>query len=239
MGISSYNLPEASAFLYTDDLKSCRITTEAYHHLFNVLRIKTGEKIILSDGDGNWRLCSIANPTATKGLNLVALNTEVKVPQPENKVAVGFAITKPANSDTTVQKLTELRIRNIYPFISERTPIKVDPNTKEKLFDRFSKISLSAGEQSRNPYLSKIHPIVHFAELTARFKDSAAILQPGYAKIDKLSLEGINILLIGPEGGFSQKELETVQCKFSLGGTILRSETAAITVGAILTYLTG
>ncbi len=236
MGISGYNLPDAAAFIYALNLTECVISDETTHHLANVLRIKSGQRIILSDGLGNWRLC-VADTNTKNSFRFVDQEDIVKSELTPMAVAVGFALTKPTASETTVQKLAELGVNNIFPFIAQRTPFKVDDNLKGKLLRRFNKIAASAGEQSRNPFLPIVHEIQSFKNLAESYLGKAALVQPGYASMNQDALSSVEIILIGPEGGFTLEELESVQTKFSLANSILRSETAATAVGVLLNYL--
>lgn len=238
MGLSSYNLPDASSFVYVKDLNSCQLDQESYHHLKNVLRIKDKEYAIISDGKGKWRLCeSNLLKTEPNKSDLIPISEICSINTEHHNISIGFSITKTSNSELCVQKLTELGIKNIVPFISDRTTIKLNGQTEIKLHSRFLKIAKSAGEQSRNPYLPNISSITTFKQIVSDLGTKVAIMDKQGKSLTSELIATKDILLIGPEGGFSQKELEKVKDKFTLGQTVLRSETATIATAALVNYL--
>ena len=129
-----------------------------------------------------------------------------------------------------VQKLTELGVNKIIPVVAQRSVVQWSERKVVESEKRFNRIAREAAMQSRQVYIPEVLRTVPLAIL--KDQEEIALAQPGGKK---LSLT-YSCLIIGPEGGWTSAELEGKEC-FSLGGSILRSETAAISAGVLLTSL--
>jgi len=205
----------------------------------DVLRLKKGEKIILSDGQDQEAEVSLNLISANKitgTVNEVKKTANDKSFVRARKVNLYLAILKKENFELAVQKTVEAGVHRIIPIITERT-IKTGLN-----FPRLEKIMIEASEQSGRNVTSVLSPIFSFKEalLDGANNQEKIIFHPTgiiYAPSTNKNAESISIF-IGPEGGFTENEIREAKkagyTVASLGSLILRGETAAI----IATYRT-
>lgn len=208
-----------------DDMESLNIADEDWHHLRRVLRLRTGDAISASDGHGSW--C-----TGVLGDHHVVVTGAVhSVPKPE-MVSVGFALVKASKPDLIVQKLTELGVSEIVPFIAARSVVRWDETKQLRAHERHEKIARAATMQSKGSWLPTVLPTSQFADL---IDDETRVVRAdiGAAKWEASGPEKRRVL-VGPEGGWSDEERQQIPSAVSIHSNVLRSETAAITVAVLL-----
>ncbi len=191
-----------------------------------VLRLEKADKIILSDGEGREAevvLESLSPNTITVKIEKIGHGEE-----PLGKVHLYLSILKKENFELAVQKAVEAGVSAITPMITERT---VKTGLK---FERLEKIVREASEQSMRSIVPRLHQIVNFEDAIIDGKKSRLkmIFHPK-GELYKANKEtGTISIFIGPEGGFTEKEIklasENGYSAFSLGPLILRAETAAM-----------
>lgn len=220
-----------------------KITGEIAHQIIKVLKLKTGEKIELCDGKGIYAIAEIVE--IGKNIVLVKIGAPLRqgfAGQNRTKVNLFCSILKKENFELVVQKTTECGVSKIIPIITSRT-IKTGLN-----MERLRKIAKEASEQCGRINIPEILEPIEFikalkiAEGTPPhgnilFDVSGEPLGGLTAKsLDNLQLFTFN-LFVGPEGGWTPKEIEVAKSLnfkiASLGPLTLRGETAAI----IATYL--
>ena len=240
-------------FIKKNQLKenSVSITGELLKHLRDSLRIKKGEMMFCADEEGTKYAVLVTY--AGKDLFIGEI-TERTGRQSEAAIFIHLvqAVPKGPKLDFIIQKTTELGINAITPVISERSVVRIEKERAEDKLRRWKKIALEAAQQSNRLDVPDIAPPISFHDYMASFKkgDLNLLLYEEEKRMGiKEVLRGIQeaksgvktiILLIGPEGGFSQDEVETaVEAGFtpvSLGSQILRTETAPIVALSILQY---
>ena len=144
-----------------------------------------------------------------------------------------------------LQKLTELGVNTIIPLKTERSIVKIDKQKEEKKKTRWESICKEASEQSHRVTVPKIENIINMNELLTYKKQQNLIcsLNDKTKPLEEYLKEDIKEILfvIGPEGGFTNKEEEfLIQNEFlstTLGKRVLRVETAAIYVASIINYV--
>jgi len=203
-----------------------------------VFKYTQGDFVILFNGDGNDYTYSIKSLTYEIG-SLTQVN---KSPSfiPAKKVTLYISLIKKDNFELVVQKVTELGVTTIVPIISERSEKK---NLNE---DRLSKISIEASEQCGRGDIPEISSIITLKEVLKTFsnKGLSIALQMGGLSFNDPTLrekiqnsDSVNIF-VGPEGGWSPDEeahfATHAIISASLGGTVLRAETAAIVASALV-----
>ncbi len=218
-------------------------------HIVQVLRMKKGEKINLTDGKGNLFTCTITGDHKKH----CSVSVESKIlhgsppiggqnPKSKINVAIGISLLKNANRfEWFLEKATEIGVDEIIPLICERTE-------KEKFrHDRLHTILVSAMLQSQQCWLPVLHEPIAY-ELLFRQEEVAHVSQKFIAHCaeeEKVNLADLvkethpsQIILIGPEGDFTPEEISlALHHQFvpvSLGQTRLRSETAAMVAATIL-----
>ena len=213
------NIPHA----FVDDIDDPCLSDEDAHHFGKVLRLRSGDGITISDAKGSWRECVYGPPLESTGEIFFE-------PKPEIEITIGFALIKKGKPEMVVQKLTELGVNKIIPVVALRSVVQWSERKVVESEKRFNRIAREAAMQSRQVYIPEVFRTVPLGIL--KDQEEIALAQPGGKK---LSLTH-SCLIIGPEGGWTSAELEGKEC-FSLGGSILRSETAAISAGVLLTSL--
>lgn len=211
------------------------------HHLTDVRRAEIGEKIEISDGDRTF-LCCVEK---LRPLSIKVLNELSKRDLPA-KVILCFGLLKNEHSELLIQKCTELGVSEFRPFTSDRTIIKPKEKEDSKLI-RMRKIAESAAKQSRRESLPLVKEYTSFKELSDEVEGITFFayeeekwsnsLWNALNGLDK-DFNGTIRLFIGPEGGFSPKEVEIAKEKgwkfVSLGKRILRAETAGIYMSSVI-----
>jgi 16S rRNA (uracil1498-N3)-methyltransferase len=183
------------------------------HHLFRVLRIRDGEVVTITDGRGSWRVCR-----ATRG----AIESEGEVRRVPGRapLTIMCAIPKRDRPEWIVQKLTELGVDRIVFLHADRSVVHWDADRAEKNVAKMRKVAVEALRQSRGVWLPSVEGPV---EAVSVLPDAVAA-EPGGRSIWPAD----SIIAIGPEGGWSERELAVAADTVTLGSTILRVETAAM-----------
>jgi len=211
-----------------------------------VLRLKTGEKVLVCDGEGNECLCTISD-CAPEQISLVVNSREVSVTEPSVKVSVYVAFPKAEKLEHIIQKATELGAYEIVAFPSARCVSKPDEKSLGKKLDRWQKIAVSAAEQSGRGRIPKVLVLSSLQQVLERGKESdKAILfyENESATTLKMALErgryNTVSLLTGPEGGLESREVEMARMAgfdiCTLGKRILRCETAPLCALSAVMY---
>jgi len=213
-----------------------KLSSDDLHHLFNVKRYKVGEKLEVVDGDSTY-LCEVksVNPIDIEIINKIEANREIS-----SKISLAFVLLKGDHNSLIVEKCTEVGCSKFYPLTSDRCVIKAEIGNDSNRIERLKKIIKGASEQSRRDNIPEIEDTQSIYSLFKRDFKNKVIAYEGLAGSSKTFLTYLNenktiddlLILIGPEGGFSTKEVdEAIKTGFipvSLGKTILRGETACI-----------
>jgi len=211
----------AAAHAFVVDLSEPELSPDDRRHLERVLRLRPGEDVTVSDGAGRWRLCRFGDALEPIG--------EIQHDErPEPPVTIAVALTKGERLDWAVQKLTELGVDTIVPMAAARSVVRWDGDRAGHHVERLRRIARQAAMQSRRTWLPAVTDVHSFAEAAAIA--GATIAVPGG---EPPSLRS-PVVLVGPEGGWSEEEEGAGHPGVGLGPTILRVETAAVAAGALL-----
>jgi 16S rRNA (uracil1498-N3)-methyltransferase len=238
---------------------SISVMGDDVRHIRTVLRKGPGDLLTLLDGAGMEYTVRI------KSLERSEIDTEI-ISRKERKAAspvviLGQGLPKSDKMDWIVQKATELGVSSIAPLVTERTIVKI--KDEEKRVARWQKICREAAMQSDRADIPKVETIRPFGDYIRTLDPGPWSHAPGSSDPGPQTLllfpweegtrpikevlqgrQGIEkvIVLIGPEGGFSQAEAESARAKgfhlVSFGPNILRTETAAIAVLSMILYET-
>lgn len=203
-----------------DDVAAPELADEDRHHLERVLRLRSGDLLTVGDGAGRWRPCRFGDLVEPVGGVVTAA-------APSPVLAVGFAVLKGGRSETVVQKLAELGVDRIVPYVAERSVVRWDEIKTARLVERWRRVAREAVMQCRRLWLPRVEPVRGFAELDL----GGAVLALSAGRPLRA---GENFVLIGPEGGWTEAETSAVPRHVVLGPHVLRSETAAIAAGTVL-----
>ena len=227
-------------------LKNLWIDSSESHHIVHVKRLKIGDNIIVFNGIGDEFEAEIEYIEDNRVK--VKINQQKTISK-ENSVGIviAFAIPKGKRSHLLVQKCTELGAHKLIPVNYARSVVKLKDDCSVKI-EKWQKIAIEASKQCGRNTITEIGEVVNFDSIL-NTTDSYDLPLFACNQSDSDNLKNTlqeyqkpnNILsFIGPEGGFTSNEIEMAKkagCKFvSLGCQILRVETAAIAVSAILSY---
>ena len=228
MNTTPSELPDAPGgslpHVLVDDIADPAVEEEDRHHLARVLRLRSGDPLSVADGRGSWRWC-VFDGDAIEPLSEVCF-----VEEPTPRLTVGFALIKGSKPEFVVQKLTELGLDSIVPFVAERSVVRWDESKIERMNLRLQRIGREACMQSRRVWLPEIGPVRRFVELTG---------VGGVARADRGGqplTAAHTFVLIGPEGGWSEAE-DIDGPVVGLGPNVLRAETAAVAAAALMVAL--
>ena len=202
------------------------LNKEESHHCLRVLRHTLGDSIGVLNGKGTR--CEGTIEDTAGGLCTLKITQMHTQPAPDSKVSIAVAIPKSNDRiEWMVEKATELGVSEIFPIYSEYSERR-KANT-----ERMTKKAISAIKQSHNPFLPIIHPIQSLESLLDSTPDWKRFIanQGGVQDINTNPSDNL-MMLVGPEGGFSQEEINLAKShnlvEVSLANHILRTETAGV-----------
>jgi 16S rRNA (uracil1498-N3)-methyltransferase len=224
------------------------ITGADAHQVKDVLRMKAGEHLELFTGDGQVHEAKIIG-LAKDRIDCEIIFSTAAESEPKTKITLAQGLPKGRKMDLIVEKCVELGVRQIIPMLTERTVAK---ETKPL---RWRKIAKEAAEQSKRALIPEIKPLTKFEDvlsLKAEFdlaiipwelEQKTTLKQALTPHCSLLPAPSSILLLIGPEGGFSEAEIAAAKkagfISVSLGPRILRTETAGLAALAAITYELG
>lgn len=221
------------------------LSPEASQHVGVVLRMQVGEQLTLFCGDNREFDATI---NVVKKKQVIVLVGSIKDRNRESPLTIHLAqaISKGERMELVMQKATELGVASITPIITERCTVKLDEERITKKRQQWQSMVIAACEQSGRNTVPMVHQAVklehYMNEVQAELK---FILHPGGKKRwNDYKLDSrVLALLIGPEGGLSDNEVERAYehnfQPLSLGPRILRTETAAISALSVLQAVGG
>jgi 16S rRNA (uracil1498-N3)-methyltransferase len=228
--------------------KSIRINdAHEIHHIKDVLRLKAGDKLCIFNAKNQEASAVIS---AVKDMEVVAAIESVRQSlQKSTHIILACAVPKKAKFEFIIEKCTELGVDEIIPLKTKRTEVIF---SKEKLSpkqERFQKVAINAAKQSGRLDVPKIHAMTNFADaLKVLDKQGLALIPSLNGKpqhickaLSDAKAKGVVAVFIGPEGDFTPDEValaEAAGCvSVSLGDTVLKVDTAAMTTVALCRFL--
>lgn len=220
---------------------------EDIKHIAKVLRLKEGDKLEISDSS-QWEYEVEIEFIDSEVIETVILDKQKFAREPEVQVTLFQGIPKQSKMETIVQKCVELGVYSIVPVFMDRTVV-VDKGKFDKKIERWQKVSSEAVKQCRRGIIPEVCPAVKSKELPAILQEYDLILFPYENETGRTIKDSLRSLeqkpasvavIIGPEGGFSDKEAEELKAAgadcVSLGKTILRTETAGLAALSMIMY---
>jgi 16S rRNA (uracil1498-N3)-methyltransferase len=213
----------ALAQFRVDDPHMPVLSADDEHHLRTVLRARSGEEIVVTNGEGSWSLCEVGDV----GLHRV---TPVEVDAPTPETTLYLAPLKGDRSEWVVAKATELGVSRVVPLVSERLVVKFKGEVRDKIVARWRRIAAEANGQCRRTHFVAVDEPVRVRDVPAHV---------AVADFDGGAQWGnVRAVAIGPEGGWAPGEW-TERQTLSLGPTVLRAETAGVVAASLLAFGAG
>lgn len=208
-------------------------------HLSQVLRMRAGETLRVSTQAGDNYLCEIVALNKTE----VTLRVLEKMASTEleKRIYLFQAIPKGDRMETVIEKAVELGVFEIIPVEMKYCVVKLDNKKKASRLKRYQSIAEAAAKQSKRSSIPQIHDFMTYAEAVAYARQCDVCIVPYECAegmeatkrvLTKMADASSISIMIGPEGGFADEEIEAVREDMdviSLGSRILRTDTAAIT----------
>ena len=228
-----------------------KITGEDVKHIYKVLRVKPGEKVVVNNLESEEFLGEVEEvnkqEVSIKILEKLDVNNESNL-----NITLFQGMPKAAKMDLIVQKCVELGVSEIIPTITDRVDVKLKGEFKK--LDRLNKIALEACKQSKRTVIPEVLEPMDFKGVLEKIDELDLMVIPyenatGYGIRDmvnsienKDSIKNVGIM-VGPEGGFEESEIEALKEKgahiVTLGPRILRTETAGFTCISLIQYELG
>ncbi len=219
------------------------LAADEARHLRDVLRMKPGDEVYVFDGLGHEFRCAVSN--VRRDVAELRIDAEVEPAKPEShlQLNLGVALLKGEKFDLVVQKATELGVTKITPLITRYADIHLrDASDAKKRMTRWQRIAIEAAKQSGRAFVPEIGLPVEFESVEVD-GPVAMFSERNGEPIESLPAVTSITALVGSEGGWADEELETAQARgfhvVTLGGRILRAETAAIAVTVLMQHRFG
>lgn len=224
------------------------ITGPDVNHIKNVLRMKPGETVLISNGQDREYTC-ILERIENDEVKLKIEDVDGPARELPIKVTLFQALPKGDKMETVIQKMVELGVYEIVPVSTKRCIVKLDDKKAAAKTKRWNAIAESAAKQSKRGIIPEVLAPVSYKIALERAKDMDMVLIP-YEEAENMEhtrqiisniKPGMSVgIFIGPEGGFAPEEveqaIETGACDITLGKRILRTETAGMALMAVLMF---
>ena len=232
-----------SFFVYPNNIdnKYFFLDTTESHHISNVLRLKINDNIYLIDGNGNAYNATIEKISEEKVSGKIT-NVLPDFGEPACKIDLAFGIIKPSRMQWAIEKSTECGVSNI-------SPIHMDRSIKRSFnLERYKSITKSSAKQCARSLIPNINEPQSLSEWLERIIDMPIITFSQNCDINIMELKDLLpsncdklSLVIGPEGGFSDREVSLLNnynsIFISLGNRRLRTESAVVSSISIINQL--
>jgi 16S rRNA (uracil1498-N3)-methyltransferase len=223
-----------------------RIEGDEVRHIRRVLRLRTGDEIIVFDGSAKEYEGMIVEDGPSSVVIRVQNIFSSKKESPL-EITLVQSVLKGEKMDYLIQKATELGVKEIIPFFSSRSIPLLEKSKSLRRHRRWERIAIEASKQSGRGVIPKIEPLQDYSEMLQN-------IPPDFLRLILWEKEGARLkevlaglkekikifFIVGPEGGLSQEEVDLAKEKgfipITLGKRILRSETASLSLLSILQY---
>lgn len=216
-------------------------------HISQVLRLRAGDEVDISDSD-EWEYRAEIRAIQAEDVVLKILDKQRFSREPNLNITLFQGIPKQGKMETIIQKSVEVGVGDVVPVYMSRTVV-IDKGKNGTKQERWQRIADEAGKQCKRGIIPTVHMPMQFDDMVKNLKAFDLVLFPyenetGYTMkecLRHLEFEPENIaIIIGPEGGFSDSEAERIKTAsgkaVSLGKTILRTETAGTVAIALTMY---
>ena len=230
------------------------------HHLRDVLRLRTGDRVVCFDGEGHE--CAGVIVAQRREQVVIELTASTREIREGATIWLAQSLLKGERFEWVIQKATELGVSRLSPLVTQHTVIRITEGQAQKKHERWQRLAQEAAKQCQRATIPAIDPPATLEHLLPRMEPLALVLMPTLASttipLDE-ALKGQTLralrpigpeadarevaLLIGPEGDFSREEVVLAQAygarPVSLGRLTLRAETAALAALSMIKYALG
>lgn len=215
---------------------------EETRHLRDVLRLRESQQVRVFDGQNREFVCEIFKIEKRQTLLKISEEITPSALISNLDLTLAVALLKGEKFDLVVQKSVELGVKTFVPLITKRCDVKIKDAGKKT--ERWRKIALEACKQSGRADLMKIENPANFDKFVQTINGTKILFsERGGVEFSQISETENITAVVGSEGGWEDSEIESASANgfqiVTLGGRILRAETAAISVAAILQHRFG
>ncbi len=227
--------------------ETIRIVGEDARHIGQVLRMKSGEQLRVSDRQGRDFFCQVEQ-VEREAVTVRILYQDHESRELPVRISLFQGLPKGDKMELVIQKAVELGVYEIIPVAMRNCVVKLDEKKAEAKVKRWNGIAESAAKQSRRSIVPAVQKVMSFEE-ACRYAETMDVRLVPYENergmehtrqvLESLKREGSLAVFIGPEGGFDKKEIEAIRGEaqlLSLGNRILRTETAGMAMLSMLLY---
>ena len=228
------------------------ITGEDVNHIRNVLRMRPGEKVLVSCKDEWEYTCAVMPYSVPDRVDLKIVDAQKPGRELPGRIYLFQCLPKSDKMDLIVQKAVELGVFAVVPVSSKRCVVRLNEKKADAKVRRWNAVAESAAKQSKRMIVPEVFPVCTMEEAFALAdREEIDVRLMPYESAENMDatreiLGGVRkgsriAVLIGPEGGFDEQEVRGAADRgfsvITLGRRILRTETAGMTVLSILMYL--
>ena len=237
-------------FVTADQVQENQIYIEGtdVNHMKNVLRMRPGEKLGISDGNNHHYICQVEKYEDAQAVLTILEEESVDTELP-SKVYLFQGLPKGDKMELIVQKAVELGVYKIVPVAMKRCVVRLDDKKAAKKADRWNSIAESAAKQAGRSRIPEVTMPLSYKEALKMAEELDVTLLPyelaGGMEVTREVISQIKSgqsvgIFIGPEGGFEQEEVDAAVSMgakvITLGRRILRTETAGLATLAVLMF---
>ena len=228
--------------------ETIRIEGTDVNHMKNVLRMRIGEEVTVSDGQGKEYLCQVLD-LEEEQVQLKIVETKASDAELPSKIYLFQGLPKQDKMELIVQKAVELGVYQVIPVATKRAVVKLDAKKAKKKVERWQQIAVSAAKQAGRGIIPAVGEVCTYAQALKYAEELDVVLIPyelaeGMEETKQIIAEirpGQSVgIFIGPEGGFEKEEVEQAVKAgaepLTLGKRILRTETAGLTMLSVLMF---
>ncbi|MCH9719431.1 MAG: 16S rRNA (uracil(1498)-N(3))-methyltransferase [Actinomycetia bacterium] len=222
------------------------VTGEEGRHGAAALRLRSGESVVLVDGDGRRVPATVAD--VTRDSFVVELATPHDEPPPALSITAVQALAKGDRADSAVEMMTEAGVDRIIPWSASRSIAVWKGERAERGLRRWNAVVRAASKQARRarfPQVAPLHNTDQLAELLGSAATALVLHESAEQPLSTVPLASIGelVLVVGPEGGISDDELDRFRTAGAtpvrLGGSVLRTSTAGVVAAAVVMTRSG
>jgi len=210
-------------------------------HAATVRRVRVGEPVVLSDGAGRWAECVVraVSPDRVE----CAVTSRRSVPAPQPRVVVVQALAKGERAELAVEAMTEVGVDAVVPWAAARCVVQWRGERAARGLARWRSTAREAAKQARRAWLPEVTELASTSDVAGLVAGAALAVvlhESAAAPLAAVSVprSGDVVLVVGPEGGLTEEELETFAATggpaYRLGPTVLRTSTAGVAAAAVL-----